>query len=359
MHAWVNDAGDPEAKASYKFPHHAAGTDTAANINGVNNALARLSQADIPDGDRSGVKAHLNAHRRDAGLEDYVEDHPEDQVAPVVASVSQHEPIRCFEGTAKPHEPFWRFVDAAETDSGEPELEFYGYISEYSWWEDEISPRLFKDQLYANGGGGPITIRMDSGGGDPIAASTIRAIIQDYPGRVTVRIDGIAASAATIVATAGDHVTIQDTAYYMIHDPLAIFFMAALNIEDLKRLTDTLQTVKDGILNAYMDKTGLARGRLSNMMTEETWMSAQEAVNLGFVDEIVAKKPKASAKIANVAFVNALIHYQHVPDALRAQITEDVPGDLPDAQVPALQVQPTPREELRHYLDTFYERRSK
>jgi hypothetical protein len=67
MHAWVDSSGDPDAKASYKFPHHAAGTDTAANLSGVRNGLARLSSANIPDGDRPGVERHLQRHLRDGG----------------------------------------------------------------------------------------------------------------------------------------------------------------------------------------------------------------------------------------------------------------------------------------------------
>lgn len=109
MHAWIDPEGDPTAKNSYKFPHHKAGTDTPANIAGVNNALARLSQADIPAADESSVKEHLDAHRKDAGLD-------------VNQSAKKHPSIRCFEGNAKPHEAFWRLRNAAET-GGEPEME--------------------------------------------------------------------------------------------------------------------------------------------------------------------------------------------------------------------------------------------
>ena len=111
--------------------------------------------------------------------------------------------------------------------------------------------------------------------------------MRDYPGKITVQIDGIAASAATVVAVAGKKVRIQDTAYFMIHDPSVVFFMAALNIEDLTRLANSLEAVKEGIINAYEAKTGLSRARLSKLMTDETWMDAQKALDLGFVDEIV------------------------------------------------------------------------
>lgn len=332
MHAWVNDDGDPAAKSSYKFPHHNAGTDTPANIAGVNNALARLSQADIPDGDRAGVEGHLNAHRRDAGLEDELEDAKTPGFRVVAPqgrddASRKREPVRCFDGNTKPHEAFWKWRDAVD-EGGEPEMELYGYISEYSWWNDDITPKIFKDQLYKNGKGGPITIRMNSGGGDVTAASVMRAILMDYPGRVTVQIDGLAASAATVVAIAGNVVKMMDTAYFMIHDPIAVFFLAALNIEELSRLTDSLKSVKEGIINAYEGRTGMSRDRLARMMSKETWMSAQEAVDMGFVDEILSIKKEEKTRDPlpeNAAIVNALRHYVNVPEALLAQGRQSEP----------------------------------
>lgn len=241
------------------------------------------------------------------------------------------EPIRCFEGNTKPHEPFWTFRNAA--DGEEPELELYGYISEYSWFEDDITPKMFKDELYRYGAGGPITIRMNSYGGDVIAASLINTIIKDYPGRVTVQIDGVAASAATVVAVAGDVIRIQETAYFMIHDPLVLFFLAALNIEELTRMTDSLKAVKEGIVNAYETRTGLSRTRLSNLMTEETWMDAQKAVDLGFVDEIMRGEAKQfEIPVENAAIVNTLRNFMNLPEPLRAQLRapEAAPVILPD-----------------------------
>lgn len=243
---------------------------------------------------------------------------------------NDNQPIRCFEGNTQPHEPFWTWLDQAEGQ--DPELELYGYISEYSWFEDEITPKMFKEDLIKKGQGGPITIRMNSYGGDVIAASMISSIIRDYPGEITVQIDGIAASAATVVAVAGDKVRIQDTAYFMIHDPSVVFFMAALNIEDLTRLADSLTAVKEGIVNAYEEKTGLSRPRLSKLMTDETWMDANKALDLGFVDEIIKNEkgqviPKLP--IDNAAVINGLRNYSRVPEALvQAFKPSDQPATL-------------------------------
>lgn len=239
---------------------------------------------------------------------------------------NKREPIRCFDGNAKPHEPFWKFVDAA--DGEEPAMELYGYISEYSWWEDDVTPKMFKDDLMRYGKGGPITIKMNSYGGDVIAASVMHSIIREYPGKITVQIDGIAASAATVVAVAADAVRMRETAYFMIHDPAAVFFMAALNIEELTQLTDMLKAVKEGIVNAYETRTGLSRARLGKLMSDETWMDARRAQDLGFVDEVMKADPKDDIPLPeNAAVVNGLRNFVNVPAALLAVRQEQEPVD--------------------------------
>lgn len=231
-----------------------------------------------------------------------------------------NQPIRCFEGEAKPHEPFWTVKNAAE--GAEPEIELYGYISEYSWYEDDITPKKFKDDLYSAGAGGPITIRLNSYGGDVVAASLMSAIIRDYPGKVTVQIDGVAASAATVVAMAGDLVRIQNTGYFMVHDPSVVFMLAQLNIEELTRLANSLSAVKEGIVNAYEVKTGLSRTRLAKLMTDETWMDAKKALDLGFVDEVLPSLSKSLELPKNTAILNAVQNYTNVPSQILEAIQD-------------------------------------
>ncbi len=211
-------------------------------------------------------------------------------------------PIRCFDGNAKPFEPFWNFRDSAETDSGETEIEFYGPISEFVWWGDEISPKLFKEQLHQKGGGKPVTVRLNSPGGDMIAASVIRATMIDYPGRITVKIDGLAASAAVMVALGGDVIKIQVSAYMMIHEA-AVGLMGYFNVAILKDLIDELKVINSGIVEAYVAKTKMENEKLSKMMTDETWMTASEAVAFGFADEIITGPSKAASKVQNYANV--------------------------------------------------------
>jgi len=239
--------------------------------------------------------------------------------------MSRQEPIRCFEGTAKPHEPFWKIKDVAEGE--EPEIELDGYISEYSWFEDDITPAMFKDALNEAGGGGPITIRINSYGGDVIAAARMHTIIRDYPGKVTVKIDGVAASAATVVAVAGDVVRMQETGYFMIHDPAFVFFLAQINLEDMTRMTEALKSFKEGIVNAYETKTKLPRPVLSSLMTEETWMDAQKALDLGFIDEMIRGNESVFKLPANVAAVNALQNFSNVPPALMQALKSDQPQE--------------------------------
>lgn len=271
-----------------------------------------------------------------------------------------HSPIRCFDGNAEPHEPFWKVRDAAEGQ--EAEIELYGMISEYSWFEDDITPGIFKDDLYRVGKGGPITIKINSYGGDVVAASMMHAFIRDYPGVVTTQIDGIAASAATMVALAGDRVKIRETGYLMIHDPSVVFFLAQLNIEDLTRLADSLQAVKEGIINAYESKTGLSRERLAKYMTEETWMDANKAMALGFVDEVVKDGVKALQLPANVAVVNALQNYAHVPEAVMEALKPvDVDPRDEEESSPPLMTDDMKREAqtLRERVSSILERSTK
>jgi ATP-dependent Clp protease protease subunit len=252
----------------------------------------------------------------------------------------KNEPVRIIEGTAKPFERFWNLRAAENSESGEPEIEFYGPISEYSWWGDEITPRLFKDDLEKLGGGGPVTIRIHSPGGDVFAASAIRAIIANYPGKVTTRIDGLCASAATYVAMAGDHVVMQDSAFFMIHDPWTITIGG---VEDLKTTINFLNTIKNGIVETYQNKTQLDAEELERMMSKETWMTARQAQEKGFVDEVVSvgeAKP-FKLQLQNMAVLNCLNSYQNVPeellnetewsseDELNLMLLENVSDDAP------------------------------
>jgi ATP-dependent Clp protease protease subunit len=238
-----------------------------------------------------------------------------------------HNPVRIIEGAAKPYEPFWRVLDAGQTESGEAEIQFYGPISEYSWFGDEVTPLKFKADLDRLGGS-PVTIRIHSDGGDVFAASAIRAMIMDYAGRVTTRIDGLAASAATYVAMAGDVVKMQDSAFFMIHDP---WMMTWGTVDDLKDTINLLKTIKQGIVETYQSKTNLGAEEISKLMAAETWMTAQQAKERGFVDEVITSSAK-TRNAANFAALNSLHYYRNLPEALRALMqTAPVDESNPEA----------------------------
>ena len=167
-------------------------------------------------------------------------------------------------------------------DPSSRELFLYGTIAEESWFDDDITPEMFRSELMS--GTGPVTVWLSSPGGDCIAASQIYTMLMDYPFDVTVKIDGIAASAASVIAMAGTTVLMAPTSCIMIHDPMTV---AMGNEGDMEKAIDMLQEVKAAIINAYELKTGQPRKTLSKMMDEETWMNAGKAVELGFADRLL------------------------------------------------------------------------
>lgn len=176
---------------------------------------------------------------------------------------------------------FWEIKNDAGADA---ELLLYGAISDRSWSNDEVTPRLFAEDLHALGGKS-LTVRINSPGGDVFAAQSIYNQLRTYGGRVTVRIDGLAASAATIVACAGDTVIMPTNALYMIHNPATVTVGDAA---EMRTAADVLDTVRETIVNVYQKRTSdhLTAEELTAMMDDETWMTAQEALAYGFVDQI-------------------------------------------------------------------------
>ena len=156
---------------------------------------------------------------------------------------------------------------------------------------------MFHDELFA--GKGPVTVWLNSPGGDCIAASQIYTMLMDYKDDVTVKIDGIAASAASVIAMAGTRVLMAPTALMMIHNPMT---GAYGNITDMEKAIEMLDEVKESILNAYEIKTSLSRAKLSHLMDSETWMNANKAIELGFADDILKDSKKEAADIPAYAF---------------------------------------------------------
>lgn len=187
---------------------------------------------------------------------------------------------------------FWNWLPPEKTEKTDPDdqgdfrvLRINGAIAEESWLDDDITPAVFASEL--NAGSGPVTIWLNSPGGDVVAAARIYNMLLDYPGQVTVNIDGIAASAASVIAMAASRVAMSPVSMLMIHNPATL---AMGDKTELSRALDMLESVKDSIINAYQLKTGLSRAKLSKLMDAETWMDATAAIDLGFADELLTSK---------------------------------------------------------------------
>ena len=177
---------------------------------------------------------------------------------------------------------FWNWIKNSD-DTRILRLE--GPIDEESFWGDEITPQMFRDELES--GEGDVTVWINSPGGNVFAAAEIYTMLRDYKGSITVKIDAIAASAASVVAMAGDTVQMSPVAMLMIHDPSTV---AMGNTKDMEKAIEVLNEVKESIINAYAAKSGLSHARIANLMSNETWMNAKKAVELGFADEILFAK---------------------------------------------------------------------
>lgn len=178
---------------------------------------------------------------------------------------------------------FWNFIQ--NEDTSETELLFNGPISEDTWWGDEVTPALFRDELAKVSGN--LTVWLNSPGGDVFAASQIYSMLKSHKGKVTVKIDGIAASAASVVAMAGEETLISPTGMLICHNPMTC---AMGNKADMEKAIALLDEVKESIINAYAEKSHLSRNKIARLMDEETWMNAEKALQLGFVDGILFSK---------------------------------------------------------------------
>lgn len=206
----------------------------------------------------------------------------------------------------------WKSVKVTNGETSEETVErtlyLDGAIAEESWLDDDVTPALFKAEL--ENGGGDVTVWINSPGGDCFAAAQIYNMLKDYKGKVTVKIDGIAASAASVIAMAGDVVQMSPVGMLMIHNPSTVSWG---DHKEMQKAIDKLNECKESIINAYELKTGLPRNRLSKLMDEETWMNSNKALELGFADEIIGGSEGTaknsvmfSQKTVNNALVNKL-----------------------------------------------------
>ena len=215
-----------------------------------------------------------------------------------------------------------------------------GTIAEESWFDDDVTPQVFKEELCS--GSGDITVWINSPGGDCVAAAQIYNMLMDYPGNVTVKIDGIAASAASVIAMAGTRVLVSPVSMMMIHNPATVAFG---DTAEMEKAISMLSEVKESIINAYEIKTGLSRAKLSHLMDAETWMDAHSAVELGFADDILKRSSEDAEEEEDLAVAGAPMMFS------RAAVT----NSLMDKLAAKCRIQKQP-EETGRSVDSLMER---
>ena len=223
---------------------------------------------------------------------------------------------------------FWNFSTG---EDGERVLRFDGVIAAESWWDDDITPAAFRAELFA--GEGDVTVWINSPGGDCIAASQIYTMLMDYKGDVTVKIDGIAASAASVIAMAGTKVLMSPTALLMVHNPMTL---AIGDSEEMQRAVAMLDAVKETIINAYAIKSGQGRTKLSNLMDAETWLPAQTAIEMGFADGMLTDRKRQGNAVKPSEAVNYMFSRKAVTNSLLDKMLPKARNKPPvEAQAPS------------------------
>lgn len=177
---------------------------------------------------------------------------------------------------------FWNLKKTSNNNSAE--LQLYGPVSEYSWWGDEVTPKAFRDELNALGDVDEIVVRLNSAGGDVFAGLHIYQLLKEHKAKVTVRVEGLAASIASIIACAGDTIIMPKGSMMMVHNPWTSVWGAEAN--DLRHTADVLDKIRDALVEVYAEKTGMEAEDIKALMDAETWLTASEAIEKGFATEL-------------------------------------------------------------------------
>lgn len=200
------------------------------------------------------------------------------------------------------------------------ELTIYGVIEPEGFWDGKVTPKALKEELDALGEIDTLDIYINSPGGDVFAGQAIYSILKRLTAKKTVHVDGVAASIASLVAMAGDVIKMPANATMMVHNPMGGCFGFA---EDHRKMADALDRVREGMLAAYQSKvTKLSKDEIIALLDAETWMTAREAVEKGFADELVAE-----VKVAACAGREYLARYKNVPKSLIEASDEEVKAE--------------------------------
>ena len=219
---------------------------------------------------------------------------------------------------------FWNF---AAPEPGRGELTLYGDISDVSWWGDEVTPAQFKDDLDALGDVNELDIYINSGGGDVFAGIAIYNMLRRHMARKTVRVDGLAASIASVIAMAGDEIVMAENAMMMIHEA---WTMVGGNKRELRKVAEELERIDGMLAGTYAARTAAKEAEIAAMLETETWMTATEAVEKGFADRVEPGLKAAASVREGVLVMNGqefdLTRYQHPPE-MNDKAPEDGAGE--------------------------------
>lgn len=194
---------------------------------------------------------------------------------------------------------FWKWSNSVSSNNQELILD--GPIASDTWWGDEVTPDLFREELKQHAG--DLTVVINSPGGDVFAGLAIYNALVNHNGNVTVRVDGLAASIASVIAMSGDKIIMSPGSMIMIHRPSVY---AAGTVDDMEKAKDVLLKIEEGITPIYARRTGLSDEKITELLEAETWMLADKAVELGFADEVsdVPEKQKQDEGVQNAMSMN-------------------------------------------------------
>ena len=194
---------------------------------------------------------------------------------------------------------FWKWSNSVSSNNQELILD--GPIASDTWWGDEVTPDLFREELKQHAG--DLTVVINSPGGDVFAGLAIYNALVNHNGNVTVRVDGLAASIASVIAMAGDKIIMSPGSMIMIHRPSVY---AAGTVDDMEKAKDVLMKIEEGITPIYAKRTGLSDEKIAELLEAETWMLADKAVELGFADEVseAPEKQKQDEGVQNAFGMN-------------------------------------------------------
>ena len=243
-----------------------------------------------------------------------------------------------------------KFWNVANVGDDEAEITLYGDVMSKQptdWWTGEpepglyITPEGFMEDLAAVKDKGHITVKLNSCGGDLYTGIAIHNALKALSGEVNVVVEGIAASAASVIMCAGDTVTVYPGSLVMIHG-VSVFLWDALNIQDMKQLMKGMDASERAVAEIYNAKTGIAVETLRSMMTKETWLTGREALEKGFADSVLEDEDDPDMSMSHdrkVLYVNGIGHnvegLRHIPGTIPIQ------KSAKPAARPAANIRPT------------------